>query len=187
MLSGICEHIDKAVMAPTTWMPCITHRIYAIDFQLISLHANETHVHLLDRGAFVFDLQHHRIGLSWIERSFKEHFSAVTLSIYCMIISECVCESVLAACAVSVVFEQRIHAAKIRGHPWHLTPINQTSAEFYSLSVSLFLFLPPSLPPVLFRWLAVFTWWSSLALGTGGRGIREMKLGEKRKTDSDLG
>lgn len=137
--------------------------------------------------AFVLDLQHHRMGLLWIERSFKEHPAAVTPSIYCMIISECVCESVLAVCAVSVVFEQRIHAAKIRGHPWHLTPINQTSAEFYSLSVSLFLFLPPSLPPFLFRWLAVFTWWSSLALGTGGRGIREMKLGEKRKTDSDLG
>lgn len=48
MLSGICEHIDKAVMAPATSMPCITHRIYAIDFQLILLHANETHVHLLD-------------------------------------------------------------------------------------------------------------------------------------------
>ena len=99
--------------------------------------------------AFVFDLQHHKIGLSWIEQSFKEHFSAVILSIHCMIISECVCvcvcEWVLAVWAVSVVFEQRIHAAKIRGHPWHLTPINQTSAEFYSLSVSLFLFLPPSL------------------------------------------
>ena len=33
--------------------------------------------------------------------------------------------------------------------------------------------LSPALPPILFRWLAVFTWWSSLALGTGGRGIRE--------------
>jgi len=87
----------------------------------------------------------------------------------------CVCESVLAVCAVSVVFEQRIHAAKIRGHPWHLTPINQTSAEFYSLSVSLSPSLPPSLPSVLFRWLAVFTWRSSLALGTAGRGISEGK------------
>lgn len=44
------------------------------------------------------------------------------------------------------------------------------------------LYFSSSLQPVLFRWLAVFTWWSSLALGTGERRIREMKLGEKRKT-----
>lgn len=41
--------------------------------------------------AFVFDLEHHRVGLSWTEQSFKEHFSAVILSIHCMIISKCVC------------------------------------------------------------------------------------------------
>lgn len=96
----------------------------------------------------------------------------------------CVREPVLAVCAVSVVFEQRIHAAKIRGHPWHLTPINQTSAEFYSLSVSLFLFLPPtcSLPLTGSLHMVKF-----ISPGDGWERIREMKLGEKRKTDSDLG
>lgn len=65
-------------------------------------------------------------------------------------------------------------------------PLTKHQQNFVlSLSLSLFLFLPPTR---LFRWLAVFTWWSSLALGTTAeRGIREMKLGEKRKTDSDLG
>ena len=34
--------------------------------------------------AFVLDLQHHRMGLLWIEWSFKEHPAAVTPSIYCI-------------------------------------------------------------------------------------------------------
>ena len=130
--------------------------------------------------AFVLDLQHHRMGLLWIERSFKEHPGAVTLSIYCMIISECVCvcESVLAVCAVSVVFEQRIHAAKIRGHPWHLTPINQTSAEFYSLSVSPFLFLPPSLSLPLTGSLHVVKF---ISPGDGWERNKRDEVGRKEK------
>lgn len=176
MLSGICEHIDKTVMAPTTWMPCITHHIYAIDFQLIFFCMQMKHMYICWIAGFCIwpTTSQDRFIMDWadFQRALQRCHSVNPLHDN-LWVGECVCvrESVLAVCAVSVVFEQRIHAAKIRGHLWHLTPINQTSAEFYSLSVSLFLSLPPL--PVLFRWLAVFTWWSSLALGTGGRGIRE--------------
>ena len=137
--------------------------------------------------AFVLDLQHHRMGLLWIERSFKEHPGAVTLSIYCMIISECVCVCV-SQFWLCVLFQWSLNNVSMQQRseaiPDTSLPLTKHQQNFI-LSLS-----PPfssSLPPFLFRWLAVFTWWSSLALGTGGRGIREMKLGEKRKTDSDLG
>lgn len=85
-----------------------------------------------------------RFIMNWTEfqSAFKGCHSINPVYDNLLSVCECVCESVLAVCAVSVVFEQCIHAAKIRGHPWHFTPINQTSAEFFT--ISLFLFLPPT-------------------------------------------
>lgn len=148
MLSGICEHIDKTVMAPTTWMPCITHHIYAIDFQLIFSACKWNTCTFAGLQAFVFDLQHHRIGLSWIERTFKEHFSAVILSIHCMIISESVSVCVYASrfwlCVLfqwslnNVSMQQRSEAISDTSLP--LTKHQQNFILSLSLSFS------PSLP-----------------------------------------
>lgn len=97
----------------------------------------------------------------------------------------CVCVSRFWLCVLfqwslnNVSMQQRSEAIPDTSLP--LTKHQQNFILSLSLSFS------SSLRPALFRWLAVFTWWSSLALGTAERGIREMKLGEKRKTDSDLG
>ncbi len=98
--------------------------------------------------AFVFDLQHHRIGLSWIELSFKEHFSAVTLSIHCMIISEYVCVRQFWLCVLfqwslnNVSMQQRSEAI-----PDTSLPLTKHQQNFIlSLSLSFSPSLPPSLP-----------------------------------------
>lgn len=127
-------------------MPCITHHIYAIDFQLILQHANETHVHLLDCRLLCSTYNITRRGLSWIERSFKEHFSTVILSIHCMIISQCVYVSQFWLCVLfqwslnNVSMQQRSEAI-----PDTSLPLTKHQQNFIlCLSLSFSSSLPPS-------------------------------------------
>lgn len=91
----------------------------------------------------------------------------------------CVSALVSAVCAVSVVFEQHIQAAEIRGHPWHLTPFNHTSAEFYPPPPSLPLFLPFSHPFSSISSSSTHGESSQAVVHQGGQ--TEMKLCRKEK------
>lgn len=178
-------------MAPTTWMPCITHLIYAIDFQLIFFFfaCKWTACTFAGLQAFVFDLEHHRTGLPWIEWSFKELLSTVILSIHSIIICVCVsvCERQFWLCAL---FHWSLNNASIQQRS-EAIPDTSLPLTKHQQNFSLSLCLPPPPTPSPLRSLPLTgtlhvvkfispgeRWERSKG---GGGGVKRDELGRKEK------